>query len=148
MKTYRRAKEAVNQIIEAFKEGTIPEAMSQQFINWNSDIPCRKWSPCNQLLVALAGFSDARGYRQWQDVGRQVQKGQKGVPILIPLHYKVEDEDERGDDEPEYRLAGFSSAIVFGKQQTEGDPVPGEEENDRWGTPGAALDKCLIVILI
>ena len=65
-------------------------------------------------------------------MGRQVQKGQKGVPILIPLHYKVEDEDERGDDEPEYRLAGFSSAIVFGKQQTEGDPVPGEEENDRF----------------
>jgi len=131
MKTYRRAQEAVSQIIEAFKEGTIPEAMSQQFINWNADIPCRKWSPCNQLLVALAGFRDARGYRQWQEAGRQVLKGQKGVPILIPLHYKVEDE-EREDGEPEYRLSGFSSAIVFGKKQTEGDPVPGDEENEEF----------------
>jgi len=65
MKTYRRAKEAVNQIIEAFKEGTIPEAMSHQFINWNSGIPCRKWSPCNQLLVALAGFRDALLGKRW-----------------------------------------------------------------------------------
>lgn len=31
--------------------------------------PCDRWSPGNRLLLA-AGTEDARGYRQWQEVGR------------------------------------------------------------------------------
>ena len=39
----------------------------------------RRWSWRNQLLTALSGYHDARGYRQWQEVGRH---GPAHAPML------------------------------------------------------------------
>jgi hypothetical protein len=61
-----KAKPAADAIIDAFQSGTLPAALALIFINRpDEDTPCRKWAWSNQLLTALAGFSDARGYRQW-----------------------------------------------------------------------------------
>jgi len=76
-------------------------------------------------LVALAGHSDARGYRQWQEVGRHVKKGRKSFPILVPVMRKgTRKNAETGEEEDYQYVAGFSSAPVFGLSQTEGDPLP------------------------
>ncbi len=37
--------------------------------------PSSKWSLRNRLLMLSAGTSDARGYRQWREVGRHVRAG-------------------------------------------------------------------------
>ena len=86
-----KAKDAADRIIGAFRSGTLPKALAPIFINRpDEDTPWRKWSWSNQLLTALAGYSDARGFRQWQSVGRNVRKGQKSFQILAPLTKKVE----------------------------------------------------------
>jgi hypothetical protein len=55
--------------------------------------------------------SDARGYRQWQEVGRQVKKGEKSLPILVPIVRKRTTENRETDQEEETSyLAGFTSA--------------------------------------
>ena len=57
-----KAKQAADTIIGAFQSGTLPKALAPIFINRpDEDTPCRKWSWSNQLLTALAGYSDARG---------------------------------------------------------------------------------------
>lgn len=60
------------------------------------------------------------GYRRWQQLGRQVRKGEKGLMILAPVVRKTEDE---GDDSARM-VAGFRVATVFDIGQTEGDPLP------------------------
>jgi len=124
-KYQRKAADAANKIMEAFKTGDLPKALAPVFIHRADDIPCRAWSWNNQLLAALAGTSDARGYRQWQTVGRSVKKGEKAFPILVPLKGKRKATDpETGEERESCFIYGFSSAPVFGVEQTEGDPLP------------------------
>ena len=64
MRFYGKAECAAKQIVDAFKTGDLPSALAPIFINRQDDTPCRQWSWSNQLLTALAGHSDARGYRR------------------------------------------------------------------------------------
>jgi hypothetical protein len=102
-----------------------PGALGPVFIRRKDNVPCRAWSWSNQLLVALWGHSDARGYRQWQEVGRHVKKGQKAFHILVPCVGKKEvTDDKTGEKEERAFIYAFSSAPVFGLFQTDGDPLP------------------------
>lgn len=126
MQSYqRKAADAANRILEAFQAGGLPKALAPIFVNRADDVPCRQWSWNNQLLTALSGTSDARGFRQWQAVGRCVKKGEKAFPILVPLKGKRKGVDpETGDEREVHFVYGFSSAPVFGVEQTDGDPLP------------------------
>jgi hypothetical protein len=128
MRYYRKAESAAQKILAAFQTGNLPKALAPMFVRRRDDVPCRSWSWSNQLLVALAGHSDARGYRQWQAVGRHVRKGEKAFAILVPMvGKKVVENAETGEPEEVTYLRGFSSAPVFGLDQTDGEPLPGPD---------------------
>ena len=125
---YRKAEDAATRIVEAFRSGDLPKALAPVFVRRKDDVPCRAWSWSNQLLTALGGHSDARGYRQWQAVGRHVRKGEKCFHILVPVVGKRTDEDPKTGEEVERTwIRGFTSAAVFGYGQTDGDPLPGPD---------------------
>ena len=132
MKFYGQATETASKILEAFQSGNVPAALANVFIRWDDGSPCRKWSFSNQLLTAIAGHDDARGFRQWQEVGRSVKKGEKSFQILVPLSKKFEREYESGETEAGYAVYGFKTAAVFGCDQTEGDPIPAREESRKF----------------
>lgn len=69
------------------------------------------------------GFTPSRvaGYRAWQELGRHVREGERGLQILAPLIRKIELE---GTGEAERRVAGFRVVHVFDLAQTEGRPLP------------------------
>src|SRR5690606_20745899 len=114
--------------MDLFQSGDVPAALAPMFIRRHENTPCRAWSWSNQLLVALYGHDDARGFRQWEQVGRHVRKGEKGFPILIPCHVKREEKHpETGQIEPRLILVGFKHCIVFGYGQTEGAELLGSE---------------------
>ncbi len=118
------------QILAAFQAGTVPAACAQIFLRNTPDDsrPCARWSWRNQLLAALLGHHDARGFRQWQAVGRHVCKGERAFHILAPSLRKAEPKDDESQDAPEFVVAGFVCVPVFGYSQTEGEPLPGAEE--------------------
>lgn len=60
------------------------------------------------------------GYRTWQQLGRQVRKGERGYRILAPLVRKRE--TDAGDTER--FVSGFRAATVFDVSQTDGDALP------------------------
>ena len=60
---YGKAEEAAQQILAAFQSGDLPKPLAAVFIRRKDDVPCRSWSWSNQLITALRGHSDARGYR-------------------------------------------------------------------------------------
>jgi len=132
MQYYGKAESAAARILEAFKSGDVPKALAPVFIRRRDDVPCRAWSWSNQLLVALNGHADARGFRQWERVGRKVRKGERAFYILVPLIGKREETDDAGQRIERRVLYGFKSAAVFGLAQTDGADLPGDPEADRW----------------
>jgi DNA primase len=69
------------------------------------------------------GFTPSRvaGYRAWQELGRHVRKGERGLQILAPVIRKVTPDNE---EEEEKRVVGFRVVHVFDIAQTDGDPLP------------------------
>jgi antirestriction protein ArdC len=68
------------------------------------------------------------GYYAWNQLGRYVRKGEKGIRILAPLIGSRRKKDEAGNterDKPnEPILVGFRAVYVFDISQTEGKPLP------------------------
>jgi hypothetical protein len=132
-KLYGKASEVGAAIVERFKDpASLPAPLARVFIRRRDQSPCRKWSFGNQLLVALAGYSEARGFRQWETVGRHVVKGQKAIYILAPCVKKFEAEGDDGTTEEHAAVYGFRSVPVFGFEQTDGAPLPVDEEATAW----------------
>ena len=125
MKYIGKAETAAQDILTAFKQGAIPAAIKTIFINRKDNIPCRAWSWSNQIITILNGTTDARGFRQWEQVGRHVKKGQHAFYILAPLIRTIKNDD---GTEKSF-LFGFKAVPVFGIEQTEGVELPKTECN-------------------
>jgi hypothetical protein len=83
----------------------------------------------NTLLILLARptAQQVAGYRTWQQLKRQVRKGERGIPILAPMFIRLE------KDNPESKtLVRFKVVHVFDLAQTEGDPLPAPPD---WTSP-------------
>lgn len=133
MKYIGKAESVAAGILKAFKTGNLPQALAPMFIQRKDKVPCRAWSWANQLVVAIHGHSDARGFRQWEEVGRHVRKGEKALYILAPLIRKVEDTDASGRTVERPIVYGFKSVPVFGLRQTDGDAIStGDGETDSY----------------
>ncbi len=128
---YGKAEEAAQRIVRAFQDAnSLPKPLAKIFIRRKDSPHCRKWSWGNQLLVVLNGYSDARGFQQWKEVGRNVKKGEKAFQILGPITKKWRNE-ETGEERA--IVIGYRSLPVFGLEQTEGRPLPtGDPDIDKW----------------
>jgi antirestriction protein ArdC len=60
------------------------------------------------------------GYKRWQELGRQVKKGETSIAIMAPLTRK--EKNDSGEDK--YTVFGFRASSVFDISQTEGEAVP------------------------
>lgn len=85
----------------------------------------------NNIMLILLQRPDATqvaGYKTWQELGRQVGKGETALRIFAPIMRKQVTDDVTGDvtDDVtgERRLVGFKAVPVFDLSQTEGDPLP------------------------
>lgn len=77
-----------------------------------------RYSFSNSLLI-LSQCPEATmvaGYRRWQELGRQVRKGERSIAIMAPL--------VRKDDDGSQHVFGFRTASVFDISQTDGEPLP------------------------
>ena len=114
-----RIKSVLNNIVEIFKSGEIPEAVAIACYP-AIDVPSARWSLINRTLMILANTSDARGFRQWQQSNRKVKKGSKAFYILVPNIRKTKD---TATGEQELILRGFMCKPVFRVEDTEGEPL-------------------------
>jgi antirestriction protein ArdC len=114
-----KVRKALESILQRFKNDDIPEVIAYSIFPL-ADIPASRWSLLNRMLMFIVGTSDARGFRQWQEVGRHVKKGAKAFTILAPRFIKKETKDE---EEEKIVLTGFLAVPVFRVEDTEGDPL-------------------------
>jgi hypothetical protein len=86
------------------------------------------------ILLQKPDATMVAGLKRWNELGRRVKKGEKGIAILAPTLKKVEVVDkETGELREEKRLVGFHTAYVFDISQTEGAELEQPE-----GIPGGA----------
>lgn len=117
-----KVKETLGKILHRFEAGDIPEAVSIACFP-KLDVPMNRWSLLNRLIVFFSGTSDARGIKQWHQIGRYPRKGSKAVYILAPSFQKEQDEEGK----ERQVLRGFIAVPVFRYQDTEGKPVQRDE---------------------
>ena len=82
---------------------------------------------CILIMLQKPEASLVAAFGKWKQLGRTVNKGEKGIAILAPMTFRnkqsdVEDEEEQ--DEAETRTLGFRKVYVFDVSQTSGEPVP------------------------
>ena len=99
-----------------------------------------RYSFNNTLLIAMQrpDATLVTGYRNWQSMGRQVKKGEKGITILAPAPIKRKREQEILDqnnkplldgngkpktEEVEVLIPHFKPTTVFDISQTDGEPI-------------------------
>lgn len=109
----------------AVKEpGIISQAYSQ-FHNYSLN---------NVMMVAFQCFTreikfgPIANYRKWQELGRQVQAGQKGMyiihPVIIPKEVEVEKPNGETETVKQQQLVGFTpKKTAFVLSQTDGEDV-------------------------
>ena len=119
MKTTETARRELGRVVELFERGEVGTAIAHVAIP-PLDIPSSKWSYGNRLLVFMAGTSDARGIRQWNQAGRKVKRGTRAAYILVPMIIKTKTEDGK----EESRCIGFKACPVFRVEDTEGASLP------------------------
>lgn len=93
----------------------------------------RRYSWNNVLLISSQrhNATHVAGIHAWNDLGRSVKKGQKGIAILAPVIRKGEPaavsqakQSSEPDAQEASRLTGFRTVYVFDVSQTEGKPLP------------------------
>ena len=97
-----------------------------------------RYTPTNSLwiMAQLAERRDAAGivasYRTWQQLGRQVRKGERGIMVWHPKPYwvdpttgdRVAPPATEADQAKAKRRVGFGVGYVFDLAATEGEPLP------------------------
>jgi len=118
-----RANIELDKIILLFSSAQLPDLCAKAVIA-APEKPSSSWSMGNQILMLLAGTSDARGYKQWQEVGRHVKQGSKAFRILGPVFVKKPLDSSDPNEEEIEVLVGFRAIPVFKIEDTEGAELP------------------------
>lgn len=113
-----KTKEIYNQLIKGV-ENNINSESWKEFLKIQSKF--HNYSFSNSILIYLQkpNATLLKGYKGWQELGRHVKKGEKGIRILAPIMVKDKEKEN------EYKLVGFKTVCVFDISQTEGKPLPG-----------------------
>lgn len=119
MKTFENV---VPTLLDMFANEDFPAQLALTIIKRENAIPSDSWSITNRLIMRIIGeTNDARTYKQWQAVKRQVRKGEKAFGIIAPVTKKVHNDET---DKDEIRIIGFRALPVFAYEATEGEPLP------------------------
>jgi len=107
---------------------------------------CHTYSPNNVLLIASQAphANHVLGYKAWQDEGRQVRTGERGISILAPIVRRADpasDPTESAPDpsQPPRLVRGFRVATVFDISQTDGPDLSSLTPTTLDGAPPLGL---------
>ncbi len=115
----RKVREAV-ELLDTGVEGILEGEAFKRYLAFAARF--HRYSSNNALLILVQRPNATRvtGYRKWQDLGRQVRRGEEGLKILAPIFRTIEDEHS---GEKARVLCSFKVVKVFDVSQT--DPLPG-----------------------
>ncbi len=115
--------EKVAQALRRLEEGTgaiLDSDSFRRYLQVMSRFHSYSWGNVMLIHAQMPTATRVAGYRRWQELHRQVRKGEKGLLILAPVTRKIGDEE----DEPSRAVVGFKAAHVFDVTQSDGEDLP------------------------
>ena len=128
-----RKKQEIKAISERLEAGVRELMTSERYTTFlDAMSKFHNYSVNNSLLIAMQkpDATHVASYRTWQKLGRHVNKGERGIQVLVPTPVKIKkeygDEPVRAEDEPEevQQVMRFKVGYVFDLAQTPGEPFP------------------------
>jgi antirestriction protein ArdC len=119
----KSAKEKIDGLLKSIDEGikgVIDSGKIEQYLSHISKF--HNYSFGNQMLIFIQKpeATSVAGYNKWEEMGRQVKKGEKGIDILAPVMIKKKKVDElTGEEKEDTVRIGFRGVKVFDISQTE-----------------------------
>ena len=139
--------EVTDQIISEIEKGAMPWVKP-----WKADSSCEKniaskkeYNGINRLILAM--MTHFKGYqspfygsfKQWQDLGGTVRKGEKGTKIVFYKPVSVEKTNDQGESE-NFAYSCLKTYYVFNADQVDGIEIAKPEVSPRVYNPAPALD--------
>ena len=139
--------EVTDQIIAEIEKGAMPWVKP-----WKADSSCEKniaskkeYNGINRLILAM--MTHFKGYqspfygsfKQWQDLGGTVRKGEKGIKIVFYKPVSVEKTNDQGESE-NFAYSCLKTYYVFNADQVDGIEIAKPEVAPRVYNPAPALD--------
>lgn len=124
-KVRRVAEEALNRLSAELEAGK-SEAL-KTYLAAVSRFRHYSWNNVFLIAAQRPNATHVAGFHTWHDLGRSVNKGEKGIMIFAPMIVKRESapsQSQESQSKEPFRLAGFRTAYVFDILQTEGKPLP------------------------
>lgn len=131
----------MDSILESLKAGVEDLFTSERYTDYLKTMAkFHNYSFNNTILIAMQrpDATLVTGYKNWQSMGRQVKKGEKGITIIAPAPVKCKKQrkvldqeqrpvfDEQGNpvlEEVEVKIPRFKAITVFDIAQTTGEPI-------------------------
>lgn len=117
-----KKKEQIGELFRQIDEGVRRVFQSEQYKGYlrvMSQFTNYSFGNCMLIMMQMPYASLIAGYGKWKELGRQVNKGEKGIHIIAPMPYT--EENENGE---EIKRIRFKAATVFDISQTSGEPLP------------------------
>lgn len=119
------AEKAIGQLAENLERGHSEEL--KRYLAAMAKFP--KYSLHNVCLILAQRPDTARvaGYHTWHQLGRQVNRGAKGILIFAPIVRRKAERQETGEASSvseSVRLVGFRGIHVFAEEDTSGQAIP------------------------
>ena len=141
--TQQLIKQAVDYLIQQLEAGK-SETLTA-YLNAMAQFHSYSFGNILQIARQKPDATRVAGIRAWNELGRYVKKGEKGIQILAPMigyRRKKNDAEQESDAKPAPMLIGFRAVYVFDISQTEGADLP-ELEHGITGEVGAYRDRML-----
>lgn len=127
MKYFGRSKEVAEALLQQFENGDVAAPLKMVLLS-NPGLPQGNWSWTNQFITMMMGCTDARGFKQWQKVGRRVASGPRAY-IRVPLMNRYKTEDKEGNEETRQYIYACKTVPVWDVAQTSGDDLEEPEDH-------------------
>lgn len=134
-----------SEVLERLKNGIREVTSGRRWADWLAfSGHFHRYSFHNQILI-LAQRPEATwvaGYRAWQELGRQVRRGERGIAIFAPLASGPSD-PEASRKEEDSSTVRFRVVRVFDVAQTDGADLPRPLRDLIGQRPRRELDRLL-----
>jgi len=110
---------ALSQLAEGVRGLTTSERWTD-WLKMQAKFHAYSWRNTMLIWLQKPDATQCAGYRKWQELGRQVRKGEKGIAILAPIMPSK----KMLADNPDSRPVFFRAVAVFDVSQTDGVELP------------------------
>lgn len=115
-----------NELMEKLENGFNELVVGDNFANYLKTMAKFHRYSFNNIMLIVMQYPEASqvaGYKKWQEMGRNVRKGEKGIRILAPCPHKKTVTNDDGE-ETEIRWTTYRPVSVFDIAQTDGKELP------------------------